>query len=34
VSFRFGSREDLQAYAQKLLESASTEALEVLLSLL
>jgi hypothetical protein len=34
VSFRFGSREELQAYAQKLLASASDEALEVLLSLL
>ncbi len=34
VSFRFGSREELQAYAQKLLDSASAEALEVLLRLL
>lgn len=34
VRFRFGSREALQTYAQKLLESASTEALEVLLRLL
>ena len=34
VSFRFGSREELQAYAQKLSESAATEALEVLLKLL
>lgn len=34
VSFRFGSREELQTYAQKLLDSASAEALEVLLRLL
>ncbi len=34
VSFRFSSREELQAYAQKLLDSASAEALEVLLRLL
>jgi hypothetical protein len=34
VSFRFGSREELHAYAQKLLASAATEALEVLLKLL
>ncbi len=34
VSFRFGSREELQAYAQRLLDAASTEALETLLRLL
>jgi hypothetical protein len=34
VSFRFGSREALTACAQKLLESASTEALEAMLRLL
>lgn len=34
VNFRFGSREELQAYAQKLLDSASAEALETLLRLL
>lgn len=34
VTFRFGSREELQAHAQKLLESASTEAVASLLKLL
>lgn len=34
VSFRFGTREELQAYAQKLLDAASAEALGTLLGLL
>ncbi len=34
VSFRFGTREALQTYAQKLLEASSNEALDVLLRLL
>lgn len=34
VSFRFGSRDELQAYAQKLLESARTDVLEELFRLL
>jgi hypothetical protein len=34
VAFRFGTREELQTYAQKLLDSASTDALASLLKLL
>lgn len=34
VSFRFGSREELQSYAQKLVDAASAEALGTLLGLL
>ena len=34
VNFRFGSREELRAYAQKLLEASDAEALDALLKLL